>query len=139
VLGRAARRGVKVFGLLWRSQPTALRRSEEANAEFVREIDEDGGQVLLDARTRRAGSHHQKLVVIRYPGAPGRDVAFVGGVDLGHSRGDDSQHHGDRQVMDFPAAVPAGVPAGVRPRWPLAACSAARPPLTRASDLTGRL
>ncbi|MGD0923931.1 MAG: hypothetical protein ABR926_01900 [Streptosporangiaceae bacterium] len=69
VLGRAARRGVKVFGLLWRSQPTALRQSEEANAEFVREIDEDGGQVLLDARTRRAGSHHQKLVVIRHPGA----------------------------------------------------------------------
>jgi len=70
VLGRAARRGVKVFGLLWRSQPHALRQSEEANAEFVREIDEDGGQVLLDARTRRAGSHHQKLVVIRHPGAP---------------------------------------------------------------------
>ena len=102
VLGRAARRGAKVFGLLWRSQPTALRQSEEANAEFVREIDEDGGQVLLDARTRRAGSHHQKLVVIRHPGAPGRDVAFVGGIDLGHSRGDDSQHHGDPQVMEFP-------------------------------------
>ena len=43
---------MKVFGLLWRSQPKALRQSEAANAEFVREIDEDGGQVLLDARTR---------------------------------------------------------------------------------------
>ncbi len=111
VLGRAARRGVKVFGLLWRSQPTALRQSEEANAEFVREIDEDGGQVLLDARTRRAGSHHQKLVVIRHPGAPGRDVAFVGGIDLGHSRGDDSHHHGDPQAMDFPDSYSA------RPPW----------------------
>ena len=111
VLGRAARRGVKVFGLLWRSQPKALRQSEEANAEFVREIDDDGGQVLLDARTRRAGSHHQKLVVIRHPGAPGRDVAFVGGIDLGHSRNDDSQHDGDPQVMDFPDSY------GPRPPW----------------------
>jgi phosphatidylserine/phosphatidylglycerophosphate/cardiolipin synthase-like enzyme len=64
VLGQAARRKVLVFGLLWRSQPRLLRRSEEANAELVRQIDEDGGQVLLDARTRRAGSHHQKLVVV---------------------------------------------------------------------------
>jgi phosphatidylserine/phosphatidylglycerophosphate/cardiolipin synthase-like enzyme len=111
VLGRAARRGVKVFGLLWRSQPKALRQSEEGNAEFVREIDEDGGQVLLDARTRRAGSHHQKLVVIRHPGAPGRDVAFVGGIDLGYSRNDDSQHDGDPQVMDFPDSY------GPRPPW----------------------
>ena len=111
VLGRAARRGVRVFGLLWRSQPKALRQSEEANAEFSREIGDDGGQVLLDARTRRGGSHHQKLVVIRHPGAPGRDVAFVGGIDLGRSRGDDSCHHGDPQVMEFPDSY------GPRPPW----------------------
>jgi phosphatidylserine/phosphatidylglycerophosphate/cardiolipin synthase-like enzyme len=111
VLGRAARRGVGVFGLLWRSQPKALRQSEEANAEFVRQIDEDGGQVLLDARTRRGGSHHQKLVVLRHPGAPGRDCAFVGGIDLGHSRNDDREHRGDPQVMEFPASY------GPRPPW----------------------
>jgi phosphatidylserine/phosphatidylglycerophosphate/cardiolipin synthase-like enzyme len=102
VLGRAARRKVQVFGLLWRSQPGLLRGSEEANAEFVRQIDEDGGQVLLDARTRRAGCHHQKLVVVRHPGAPARDVAFVGGIDLGYGRNDDSRHGGDPQVMTFP-------------------------------------
>jgi phosphatidylserine/phosphatidylglycerophosphate/cardiolipin synthase-like enzyme len=111
VLSRAARRGVNVFGLLWRSQPRAVRQSEEANAEFVREIDADGGQVLLDARTRRGGSHHQKLVVLRHPGAPGRDVAFVGGIDLGHSRGDDGEHAGDPQVMEFPSEY------GERPPW----------------------
>ena len=83
VLGGAAHRGVHVFGLLWRSQPKILKQSEAANAEFVRRIDEDGGQVLLDARTRRAGSHHQKLDVVRHPGSPDRDVAFVGGIDLG--------------------------------------------------------
>ncbi len=111
ILGLAARRGVKVFGLLWRSQPAALQQSEEANAEFVRQIDDDGGQVLLDARTRRGGSHHQKLVVIRHPGSPARDVAFVGGIDLGYSRNDDSDHAGDPQVMEFPGAY------GPRPPW----------------------
>jgi phosphatidylserine/phosphatidylglycerophosphate/cardiolipin synthase-like enzyme len=111
VLGRAAHRGVHVFGLLWRSQPKILKQSEAANSEFVRRIDEDGGQVLLDARTRRAGSHHQKLVVVRHPGSPDRDVAFVGGIDLGYSRGDDSQHDGDAQTMEFAAAY------GPRPPW----------------------
>ena len=72
--------------------PRRCSQSEKANAEFVRQIDEDGGQVLLDARTRRAGSHHQKLVVVRHPAAPSSDLAFVGGIDLGHSRGDDSRH-----------------------------------------------
>ena len=111
VLGQAARRGAGVFGLLWRSHPKALRQSEEANAEFVRQIDGDGGQVLLDARTRRAGSHHQKLVVLRHPGAPGRDVAFIGGIDLGFSRNDDSRHRGDPQAMEFPDTY------GPRPPW----------------------
>jgi phosphatidylserine/phosphatidylglycerophosphate/cardiolipin synthase-like enzyme len=111
VLGQAARRKVLVYGMLWRSQPKALKQSEEENAEFVREIDEDGGQVLLDGRTRRGGSHHQKLVVVRHPGAPARDVAFVGGIDLGFSRNDDHQHAGDPQVMDFPDSY------GPRPPW----------------------
>ena len=89
VLGLAARRKVLVFGMLWRSQPKLLHQSEQSNAEFVRSIEEDGGQVLLDARTRRSGSHHQKLVVLRHPGSPARDVAFVGGIDLGYGRNDD--------------------------------------------------
>ena len=111
LLSLAARRKTLVFGLLWRSQPKLLKQSEETNAEFVRRIDEDGGQVLLDGRTRRAGSHHQKLVVIRHPGSPGRDVAFVGGIDLGHGRNDDSEHSGDPQVMEFPDSY------GPRPPW----------------------
>jgi phosphatidylserine/phosphatidylglycerophosphate/cardiolipin synthase-like enzyme len=111
VLGRAAHRKVLVYGMLWRSQPKVLKQSEEANSEFAREIDEDGGQVLLDGRTRRAGSHHQKLVVVRHPASPERDVAFVGGIDLGYSRNDDSEHDGDPQVMDFPEVYSA------RPPW----------------------
>lgn len=111
VLGDAARRGVAVFGLLWRSYPKFFHQSEEANAEFVRRIERDGGQVLLDARTRRAGSHHQKLVVVRHPGTPERDVAFVGGIDLSYSRNDDSEHRGDPQVVKFPQAY------GPQPPW----------------------
>jgi phosphatidylserine/phosphatidylglycerophosphate/cardiolipin synthase-like enzyme len=111
MLGAAARRKARVFGLLWRSQPKALQQSEKANAEFVRQIDDDGGQVLLDARTRRGGSHHQKLVVVRRPGYPARDVAFIGGIDLGHSRNDDSEHLGDPQRMEFPDTY------GPQPPW----------------------
>ena len=54
-------------------------QSEGKNAELAREVSDAGGEVLLDSRTRRAGSHHQKFVVIRHPGRPERDVAFFGG------------------------------------------------------------
>jgi phosphatidylserine/phosphatidylglycerophosphate/cardiolipin synthase-like enzyme len=111
VLAEASDRGVGVFGLLWRSHPKWLKQSEEANAELVRHISDHGGQVMLDARTRRAGSHHQKLVVIRHPDRPDDDVAFVGGIDLGLGRRDDHDHLGDPQVMDFPSTY------GPRPGW----------------------
>lgn len=111
MLGEAVDRGVLVYELLWRSHPRAFQQSEEENAAFVRYVCEHGGDVLLDARTRRGGSHHQKLVVIRHPDAPERDVAFVGGIDLGFSRHDDNAHRGDEQTMDFPAAY------GRRPPW----------------------
>ena len=111
VLATASDRGVLVFGLLWRSHPRWLNQSEEANAEFVRHVGGNNGQVLLDARTRRAGSHHQKLVVVRHVREPHRDVAFVGGIDLGRGRRDDAVHAGDPQPMQFPAVY------GERPPW----------------------
>lgn len=100
LLTTCARRGVAVFGLLWRSQPEAVHQSEEKNAELARNISEHGGAVLLDARTRRGGSHHQKLVVLR--GEPTSDVAFVGGIDLSLGRGDNRNHPGDPQALPFP-------------------------------------
>ena len=111
VLRACAKRGVHVFGLIWRSQPGFLDQSEGENAEMAREISDAGGEVLLDARTRRAGSHHQKFVVIRHPGRPEADIAFAGGIDLGASRNDDSAHEGDPQAMEFPEAY------GPRPPW----------------------
>ena len=111
VLSRLAARGTKLFGLIWRSQPDWLDQSEGANAELVRTVDDAGGEMLLDSRTRRAGSHHQKFVVVRHPNDPARDVAFMGGIDLGLSRNDDHEHAGDRQAMSFPAAY------GRTPPW----------------------
>ena len=111
VLADLAGRGVLVFGLIWRSQPGWLDQSEGKNAELARQVSDAGGEVLLDSRTRRAGSHHQKFVVIRYQARQAEDVAFFGGIDLGLSRNDTTQHDGDRQAMEFPAVY------GDHPPW----------------------
>jgi phosphatidylserine/phosphatidylglycerophosphate/cardiolipin synthase-like enzyme len=108
VLVNAVGRGVHLAGLIWRSQPEMLEQSERANADVVRSLRDAGASVLLDARTRRGGSHHQKLVVLR---GPGRDVAFLGGIDLALSRNDDASHLGDPQVMPFTSEY------GERPPW----------------------
>ena len=92
----AAERGVVVKGLVWRSHLDKLRLQRGGEPAPRRGDRAAGGEVLLDQRVRFGGSHHQKLVVIRHPGAPERDVAFAGGIDLCHSRRDDASHRGDR-------------------------------------------
>ena len=52
-------------------------------------------------RVRTGGSHHQKLVVIRHRDHPERDIAYVGGIDLCHSRRDDAEHLGDPQALEM--------------------------------------
>ena len=101
VLAGAARRGVIVRGLMWRSHFDRFGFSAEENRNLGEEVNAAGGEVLLDQRVRLGGSHHQKLVVIRHAEGAERDVAFVGGIDLGHGRRDDDDHHGDlqRQAM----------------------------------------
>ncbi len=101
VLADLAARGIHVRGLMWRSHPQATKFSEEANFHLAQKINEQGGEVLLDERVRRGGSHHQKLFVIRHPEGRGVDVAFVGGIDLCHSRHDDAKHLGDPQVYEL--------------------------------------
>ncbi|MGW0159748.1 phospholipase D family protein [Mycobacterium sp. NPDC003323] len=96
---RAAERGVVVKGLMWRSHLDKFAYSEEENQHLGETIEKAGGEVLLDQRVRFGGSHHQKLVVIRHPGEPERDIAFAGGIDLCHSRRDDASHRGDRQAV----------------------------------------
>jgi phosphatidylserine/phosphatidylglycerophosphate/cardiolipin synthase-like enzyme len=107
----AAKRGVVVRGLLWRSHLDIGQFSQEENREVSEKVEAAGGEVLLDQRVRRGGSHHQKLVVMRHPDNPERDIAFAGGIDLCHSRRDDSEHRGDRQ------AVPMSELYGEHPPW----------------------
>ncbi|MGA5464467.1 phospholipase D-like domain-containing protein [Mycobacterium sp. NPDC050041] len=107
----AAERGVVVKGLVWRSHMDWMQYSEEENQHLGEAIEAAGGEVLLDQRVRIGGSHHQKLVVIRHPGQPERDVAFAGGIDLCHSRRDDRLHHGDPQAVQMAAQY------GEHPPW----------------------
>ena len=111
VLVAAAGRGVMVKGLLWRSHLDRLGFSAKENRHLGMLVNSAGGEVLLDQRVRLGGSHHQKLVVIRHAGGAERNVAFVGGIDLCHSRRDDADHDGDRQHQ---AMAPV---YGSRPPW----------------------
>jgi phosphatidylserine/phosphatidylglycerophosphate/cardiolipin synthase-like enzyme len=111
VLAAAARRGVSVKGLLWRSHADRLGFSAKENRHLGQQCNAAGGEVLLDQRVRLGGSHHQKLVVIRHATAPEKDVAFVGGIDLCHSRRDDADHHGDPQHQTMAPVY------GNRPPW----------------------
>jgi phosphatidylserine/phosphatidylglycerophosphate/cardiolipin synthase-like enzyme len=96
------RSGVEVRGLVWRSHSDHLSFSAQQNDKLGKELNDAGAEVLLDQRVRRFGSHHQKLVIIRHRDSTDRDVAFVGGIDLCHSRRDDATHQGDpqQQPMD---------------------------------------
>ncbi|WP_248583528.1 phospholipase D family protein [Nocardioides sp. InS609-2] len=96
VLGRADERGVDVRGLVWRSH---LGFTAGENRLLGKSLQKRGAEALLDMRIRLGGSHHQKLVVIRYRDDPSRDVAYVGGIDLCHSRRDDIDHDGDSQAL----------------------------------------
>jgi phosphatidylserine/phosphatidylglycerophosphate/cardiolipin synthase-like enzyme len=79
---------------------------------FSRAVNKAGGDVLLDNRIRRGGSHHQKMVVVRHAHQPDDDVAFVGGMDLVHGRHDDDRHLGDPQSADLDPGD-----YGERPGW----------------------
>lgn len=94
-------RGTEVRGLVWRSHPRTLSFSEASNRRLEAEINHHGGEVLLDQRVLPFGSHHQKLIVVRRR-EPDANLAFVGGIDLCHSRRDDIEHRGDpqQQPMD---------------------------------------
>jgi phosphatidylserine/phosphatidylglycerophosphate/cardiolipin synthase-like enzyme len=107
----AAGRGVLVRGLVWRSHWDKIQFSGEENRHLGEAIVAAGGQCLLDMRVRAGGSHHQKMVVLRHPGRPELDVAFVGGIDLCHSRRDDASHRGD------PQRQPMADVFGERPPW----------------------
>ena len=111
VFSDAASRGVIVKGLIWRSHLDRFAFSEQENRHLGAEIEAAGGECLLDMRVRPGGSHHQKFIVLRHPGRAELDVAFVGGIDLCHSRHDGPEHDGDRQRQ------PMANVYGARPPW----------------------
>lgn len=111
VLSDLASRKVHVRGLLWRSHPRQAHFSEQQNTELVREVNEAGGEVLLDERVLHGGSHHQKLFLLRRQDGPDGDLAFVGGIDLAFGRRDDERHEGDPQAIDLNPEY------GDRPPW----------------------
>ncbi|MDY7527237.1 MULTISPECIES: phospholipase D family protein [Cryobacterium] len=113
LLAGLARSGVEVRGLVWRShgESVSAPMSGRSNERLGREINEAGGEVLLDQRVRLFGSHHQKFFVIRRRDDPSRDIAFVGGLDLCHGRRDDAGHTGDPQALDMDPRY------GKRPPW----------------------
>jgi len=131
LLAAAAKRGVIVKGLLWRSHLDKFAYSEEENRNLGDEVAAAGGEVLLDQRIRRGGSHHQKLVILRHPGEPEKDIAFAGGIDLCHSRRDDARHLGDPQPIAMAKAY------GPTPPWHDVQL-AIRGPVIGALDLTFR-
>ena len=101
LLGDAAERGVEVRGLVWRSHSDKVTFSAQENQHLGRNVNDSGGEALLDQRVRRGGSHHQKLFVVRHPNRPDDDVAFVGGIDLCYGRRDDERHLGDPQQQSM--------------------------------------
>src|SRR3954463_5544361 len=100
VLGRADERGVDVRGLVWRSHSSAIGFTSDENLRLGRALQRRGVEAILDMRVRTGGCHHQKLLVIRHQDDPTRDIAYVGGIDLCHSRRDDAAHGGDPQALD---------------------------------------
>ncbi len=121
VLAAAARRGVVVRGLLWRSHWRRFGFHSEKSWELAKLVNEAGGQCLRDMRVAPGGSHHQKLVVVRHADDPSRDVAYVGGIDLCHSRRDSAEHHGDPQTIPMPQVF------GPAPGWHDVQCAVQGP------------
>jgi len=98
-LSGAASRGARVRGLLWHAHTGVVGSQVGPNRRLALAVNAAGGEVLLDQRVLPFGCHHQKMVVVRHPGRPEDDVAFLGGIDLDHGSRDDADHRGDRQSV----------------------------------------
>lgn len=110
LIADAARRGIIVKALFWRSHLDSIHYSEEENRSLADTVRAAGGEVILDQRVLPLGSQHQKFLVMRHPGRPEKDAAFCGGIDLCHTRRDDARHLGDPQTVSM-GRIWGGTPA----------------------------
>ena len=89
----------------WRSDPD--ERLDGPGTEVSRVLAAAAASGVLVRRL----AWRPPLVVLRHPGQPARDVAYLGGIDLRHGRRDGEGHAGDPQPVALPAAY------GPRPPW----------------------
>ena len=120
--GRRARRRRAGPGLALAPGPLPLQRGREpaprrGDRGRRRRVPARHAGPPAAARTTRSSSCSAT------PAGPSCDVAFVGGIDLCHSRRDDAEHHGD------PQAQPMAAVYGPHPPWHdvQAGASAGRP------------
>ena len=121
VLCRADERGVDVRGLVWRSHSEALGFTSRRTGTSASSSRPAAPRRCSTCGSALGGSHHQKMVVIRHRDEPERDIAYVGGIDLCHSRRDDADHLGDPQAMELATeygATPPGTTSRPRSRGP---------------------
>ena len=105
-----------------RTRRSALRRGARTS-QFSRAVNEAGGEVLLDQRVRRGGSHHQKLVVVRTARATGRRTSRSSAASTCATVATTTpRHHGDPQAIELDdalrraPAVARHAAGGARPR-----------------------
>ena len=87
----------------WSGAPIPIRRTSASRrtSTWSRPSTRPAARCCSTSGSRAAGSHHQKLFVIRRAGRHDDDVAFVGGIDLCHGRRDDHRHVGDPQPIEL--------------------------------------
>ena len=136
VLVDLVRRGVDVRGLVWRSHPDQAHLSEQEAIHLAEAVNEAGRR----GPARRAGAPGRVAPPEAGPRPPprprGRDVAFVGGIDLCHGRRDDERHLGDPQAVELGPTATATGRRGTTSSWRSGARPSATCPARSASGGT---
>jgi phosphatidylserine/phosphatidylglycerophosphate/cardiolipin synthase-like enzyme len=94
----SANHGAQVQGMLW----DQFAHFNTAEVCHINDLPQGNGRAILDNETiRPAGSHHQKLLIVRNSSA----LPFCGGIDINPNRLDGPGHDGNRPYHDIHAKV----------------------------------
>lgn len=94
----AASSGAQVNVLLW-DQPG---KQNSAEVDHINALPHDNGHAILAKDTLFAGSHHQKIMVVKGADGP---LAFCGGMDINPDRLDDHRHCVQGKFHDVHAKI----------------------------------